>query len=69
MSMKYIITKSQDNHVIVMELPKNTKIDTKTDRQISLSCLNTNVDKGIFTDITNKVDADARIWMLTEDIA
>lgn len=69
MSMKYIITKSQDNHVIVMELPKSTKIDTKTDRQISLSCLNKNVDKGIFTDITNKVDADARVWMLTEDIA
>ena len=67
--MKYIITKSQDNHIIVVETPRNTKIDTKTDREISLSCLNVNVNNGRFTDITSKVDSDARVWMLTEDMA
>jgi len=67
--MKYVLTKSQDNHVVIMQMPKSTKIDTKTDREISKNCLDINIASGLFTDISHMVESDYAVWMLTEDMS
>jgi hypothetical protein len=69
MKTKYILTKSADNHVVIMETPYTAKLEKGIDIQISADCLKANLRKKIFQDVSNNLDYDYKIWMLTEDIA
>ena len=69
MKTKYILTKSADNHVVIMEAPYNTKLEKGVDIEISADCLKANLKNEIFKNVNNKIDYDYNVWMLTEDMA
>ena len=67
--MKYLLTKSDDDHVVIAEVPTNHKKKNDNEFFVSKSCIEANVRKGTFTDITDKVNWEGKVWMLTEDMA
>ena len=52
-----------------METPHTAKLEKGVDIQISADCLKANLRKKIFQDVSNNLDYDYKIWMLTEDMA
>lgn len=65
---KYLLTTSEDKHVIVAEVPHNYKHNDK-EFCVSRDMVKANVESGILTDMTGQLDWEGRIWILTEDIS
>jgi hypothetical protein len=66
--MKYLLTKSEDDHVIIAEVPKTHKKENPTDFFVSKSFINVNVKSGKFKDVSDTIDYEGKVWMLTEDM-
>ena len=66
--MKYLLTQSEDNHTIIAEVSNTHKKDNPLDHFVSKSCVDANVKSGNFTDVTQLINHDSKVWMLTEDI-
>ena len=66
--MKYLLTTSEDNHVIVAEVSDNYRKQKPNEFFISQGCLQANLNQERFKDISDKVDYEGKVWMLTEDI-
>lgn len=64
---KYLLTTSADKHVIIAEVPHN---HAHNDREyvISSAMVKVNVESGLFTDVSDELDYQGKIWMLTEDL-
>jgi hypothetical protein len=67
--MKYVLTTSDDNHVIIAEVDDRYRKQKPNEFFLSAGCLQANLQAGKFTDISDKVDYENRVWMLTEDMA
>ena len=67
--MKYVLTTSDDNHVIIAEVDDRYRKQKPNEFFLSTGCLQANLQAGKFTDISDKVDYENRVWMLTEDMA
>lgn len=67
--MKYLLSKSDDGHIVIAQVPHSFKKRSPYEFFVSQDFLNVNVKNGNFTDITNKVDWNGKVWMLTEDMA
>ena len=66
---KYLLTTSEDKDVIVAEVPHNYKFDERGEYIVSKGFVDANLNAGLLTDMTGKLDWDGRIWILTEDLA
>lgn len=64
---KYLLTTSEDKDVIIAEVPHN-HLFNEGERIVSQGMIDVNVKAGLFTDVTNKVDWEGKIWMFTEDM-
>ena len=66
---KLLLSTSQDGDVVVAEVARNHKKDPRNNEFfISRATLQVNVESGNFVEVSDKVDWDGRIWMLSEDI-
>ena len=66
---KLFLSTSSDGDVIIAEVAQNYKKDPKSnDFFISRDMLKCNVESGNFIEVSDKVEWDGRIWMLSEDI-
>ena len=65
---KYLLTTSEDKHVIVAEVPHNYKHNDK-EFCVSRDMVKANVESDVLTDMTGQLDWEGRIWILTEDIS
>lgn len=66
--MKYILTKSDDGHIVIAEVPPTHKKSNEHEFFVSRDCIKANVKQGTFTDVTSKVDWAGKVWMLTSDM-
>ena len=64
---KYLLTTSADKHVIIAEVPHN-HTHNEGEYTISADMVKVNVKNGLFTDVSDKLDYEGKIWMLTEDL-
>jgi len=64
--MKYLLTTSTNNDVIIAEVRPNHKKADKSEYFVSESFLKAN--RNNFTEITEEVEHDGRVWMLTSDM-
>ena len=65
---KYLLTTSEDKDVIVAEVPHNYKFDERGEYIVSKGFVDANLKAGLFTDMTNEIDWDGKVWVLTSDI-
>lgn len=68
MKTKYLLSTSEDKHVIIAEVPHNYKFNERGEYVVSESFVNANLKAGLFTDMTGKLDWDGKLWILTSDI-
>jgi hypothetical protein len=66
--MKYLLSKSDDGHIVIAQVPQTFKKRSPHEFFVSESFLNVNVQNNNFTDISDKVEWNGKVWMLTEDI-
>jgi len=66
--MKYLLTKSDDGHIVIAEVPTTHKKSSEHEFFVSRDCIEANIKHGTFTDITDKVDWGGKVWMLTSDM-
>ena len=66
--MKSILTTSDDNHVIIAEVDDKYRKQKPNEFFLSSGCLKANLQSGKFKNISDQVDYDNRVWMLTEDM-
>tara|TARA_Y100000389_G_scaffold165795_1_gene170106 strand:+ start:860 stop:1063 length:204 start_codon:yes stop_codon:yes gene_type:complete len=67
--MKYLFTQSEDNHIIIAEVPNTYRKENPSDYFLSKSCVDANVKSKNFTDVSDSIDYEGKVWMLTEDLA
>jgi hypothetical protein len=67
--MKYLLTKSDDGHIVIAQVSTNHKKTNDGEFFVSKSCIEANVRSGNFTEITDKVAWEGRVWMLSEDMS
>ena len=67
--MKYLLSKSDDGHVVIAQVPTKFKKRSPHEFFVSEAFLKINVRNNKFTDISDKVEWDGKVWMLTEDMA
>ena len=67
--MKYLFTQSEDHHIIIAEVSNTHQKENPYDHFLSKSCVDANIASKNFTDISNSVDYEGKVWMLTEDLA
>jgi len=65
---KYLLTTSEDKDVIVAEVPHNYKFDERGEYIVSKGFIDANLETGLFTDMTGKLDWDGKIWVLSSDM-
>ena len=65
---KYLLTTSEDKDVIVAEVPHNYKFDERGEYIVSKGFVDANLEVGLFTDMTGKLDWDGKIWVLSSDM-
>ena len=66
---KLLLSTSQDGDVVVAEVARNHKKDPRSNEFfISRDTLRVNVESGNFVEVSDKVDWDGRMWILSEDI-
>jgi len=68
MKTKYLLSTSEDKDVIIAEVPHNYKFDERGEYVVSESFVNANLKAGLFTDMTDKLDWEGKVWVLTSDI-
>ena len=68
MKTKYLLSASEDKDVIIAEVPHNYKFDERGEYVVSESFVNANLKAGLFTDMTDKLDWEGKVWVLTSDI-
>jgi hypothetical protein len=66
--MKYLLTKSDDGHIVIAQVNPDHKKRSDYEFFVSRSCIKANVKAGNFTEITDQVDWDGKVWMLSSDI-
>lgn len=66
--MKYVLTTSDDNHVIIAQVDDKYRKQKPNEVFLSASTLQANVSAGKFTDISDRIDYEYKVWILTEDI-
>ncbi len=66
--MKYVLTTSDDNHVIIAQVDDKYRKQKPNEVFLSTSTLQANVKAGKFTDISDRIDYEYKVWMLKEDI-
>ena len=64
---KLLLTTSADNDVIIAEVSQSHKADESKEYFISQATLECNLNSGNFIDISNKVDWDGKIYILSKD--
>lgn len=64
--MKYLLTTSINNDVIIAEVSPTHKKADKSEYFVSSSFLKAN--RKNFTEITEEVEHEGRVWMLTSDM-
>lgn len=64
--MKFLLTTSVNNDVIIAEVSLTHKKADRSEYFVSESFLKAN--KRNFTEITEEVEHDGRVWMLTSDM-
>jgi|AACY02.14.fsa_nt_gi hypothetical protein len=64
--MKYLLTTSVNNDVIIAEVSPTHKKAERSEYFVSESFLKAN--RKNFTEITEEVEHDGRVWMLTSDM-
>ena len=67
--MKYLLSKSDDGHVVIAQVPHSFKKQSPYEFFVSEDFVKVNVKNGNFTNITDMVEWDGSVWMLTEDMA
>ena len=67
--MKYLLSKSDDGHIVIAQVPHTFKKSSPYEFFVSHDFLKVNLKNGNFTEITDKVDWDGRVWMLSSDMA
>ena len=65
---KLLLTTSEDRDVIIAEVPKNHKPDLGKEYFISRDTLNANLKNNNFKSISDQVDWEGGIWMLSDDM-
>ena len=66
--MKHLLSKSDDGHIIIAQVPHSFKKRSQYEFFVSEDCLRVNLESNNFTDITDQVDWDGKVWMLTSDM-
>jgi hypothetical protein len=67
--MKYLLSKSDDGHIVIAQVPHSFKKKSPYEFFVSKDFLKVNIKNGNFTDITDRVEWNGSVWMLTEDMA
>ncbi len=68
MKTKYLLSTSEDKDVIIAEVPYNYKFDERGEYVVSKGFVDANLKAGLFVDMTEKLDWEGKIWMLTSDL-
>lgn len=66
--MKYLLTKSDDGHIVIAEVSPTHKKSSEHEFFVSRDCIKANIKRGTFTDVTDKVSWAGKVWMLTSDM-
>ena len=65
---KYLLTTSEDKDVIVAEVPHQYKFDERGEYVVSKGFVDANLNAGLLTDMTDKLDWEGKIWVLSSDL-
>jgi len=69
MKTKYLLTTSEDKDVIIAEIPADYRYDERCEYIVSKGFLDANVDSGTFTEMTDKLNWDGKIWVYSDDLS
>jgi len=69
MKTKYLLTTSEDKDVIIAEVPLGYKFDERGEYVVSKGFVDVNVKSGTFTEMTDQLNWDGRIWVYSDDLS
>jgi hypothetical protein len=65
-SMKYLLSKSDDDHVVIAEVPDKQKKTSPNDFFVSKCFINANLRNSTIKEITNLVEWEGKVWLVKE---